>query len=398
VTRAVGYAYPWDFAGDPAAADRAAALGLDAVAVAAAYHAVRAASPLHPGRRLVDARHAACYVPLRQEAWRERRLRPAPPAWPDGEAGEDRFGRAREALRTAGLGVHAWVVLTHNSLLGRAHPELTVRNAFGERYPYALCPSADDVVEYCATLVGEIALATHGDGLVLEACGPLGVTHGGHHEKTELAGWTAVEEQLLSLCFCAACGRRYADAGLDVAEVVRTVRAALGADGTWRQGPPASVAQAVGAQTAGVLAGVRQRAVRALRARTVGEARAVDDRLRVTLHASADPWATGPFATLGGGLGARVDALVGNCWTPGAAGADGLRALRAAAGGQAAVGGYLSADATWRARESAGRLQAYLAAGMEELHLYHLGLTGRAGHQVMARLVAAAAEAGRRAT
>jgi hypothetical protein len=35
---------------------------------------------------------------------------------------------------------------------------------------------------------------------------------------------------------------------------------------------------------------------------------------------------------------------------------------------------------------------------MDELHLYHLGLAGAAGRQVMARLVAAAQEAARPAT
>ncbi|GAA3294448.1 hypothetical protein GCM10020295_18990 [Streptomyces cinereospinus] len=77
----MGYAYPWDFDGDPAAAHRARALGLDAVAVAAAYHTVRSASPLHPTRRLTEVPHAASYVPVRAEAWRGRRLRPAPATW-----------------------------------------------------------------------------------------------------------------------------------------------------------------------------------------------------------------------------------------------------------------------------------------------------------------------------
>lgn len=58
--RLVGDAYAWDYAGDPAAAPRAARLGLDAVAVAASYHATRAATPLHPEHRFHDAEQAAC--------------------------------------------------------------------------------------------------------------------------------------------------------------------------------------------------------------------------------------------------------------------------------------------------------------------------------------------------
>jgi hypothetical protein len=135
--RSVGYAYPWDYVGDPAAAPRAADLGLDGVAVAASYHATRAATPQHPDRRVFEAELAACYVPVREEAWRGHRLVPTTPRWdPDGES----FVNAHRQLAAHGLQVEAWIVLTHNSTLGRAHPDLVVRNAFGDVYPYALCP------------------------------------------------------------------------------------------------------------------------------------------------------------------------------------------------------------------------------------------------------------------
>ena len=47
--RAWANLYPWDVDGDPAAPDRIAGLGLAAVTLAAAYHAVRAVTPFHPG-------------------------------------------------------------------------------------------------------------------------------------------------------------------------------------------------------------------------------------------------------------------------------------------------------------------------------------------------------------
>ena len=49
------YLDPWDVVGDPSAAERIAALGVDAVALAAAYPSVRAATPCHPAHRVVDA-------------------------------------------------------------------------------------------------------------------------------------------------------------------------------------------------------------------------------------------------------------------------------------------------------------------------------------------------------
>ncbi len=62
-------AYPWDLIDDPGAVARVRAAGADGVAIAAAYHSVRAATPLHPRHRIVDARSAALYLPVREGAW-----------------------------------------------------------------------------------------------------------------------------------------------------------------------------------------------------------------------------------------------------------------------------------------------------------------------------------------
>jgi hypothetical protein len=43
----------------------------------------------------------------------------------------------------------------------------------------------------------------------------MGVEHGGKHDKTEFAEWDEARLALLSLCFCQACQRRYAAAGVD---------------------------------------------------------------------------------------------------------------------------------------------------------------------------------------
>ena len=74
--RAWANLYPWDVDGDPAAAGRLAGLGLAGVTLAAAYHAVRAVTPFHPGHRIVT-RDAAVYYRADPSRWRGTALRPA---------------------------------------------------------------------------------------------------------------------------------------------------------------------------------------------------------------------------------------------------------------------------------------------------------------------------------
>ena len=181
------FLYPWDVVGDPGAAERIAALGVDSVSLAASYHTVRALTPFHPKHRVFTAAHAAAYYRIRDQVWAGRRLRPAAPGWMKDPGS---FGSALAALLSVGLEVNAWVVLTHNSHLGRANRDLTVRNAFGDRYTYALCPSHAEVREYVSTVVGEVVEQYPVAAVELEACGWLGFDHNGQHEKTDGADLT----------------------------------------------------------------------------------------------------------------------------------------------------------------------------------------------------------------
>ncbi len=375
---ALGYGYPWDFEGDDRAAGRAAELGIDGVALAANYHATRAARPLHPSRPLVDVQHAACYVPVRPSAWAGRRLVPRTPTW---TASADSFGDAMCRLSDVGLTTHAWVVLTHNSALGAANPDLVARNAFGDAYSYALCPSSPHVIEYCTTLVDEVLLAAPVDGLVLEACGPMGFEHNGLHEKTSLADWSQAQRQLLSLCFCSACTTRCEDAGLDVPRLAELVRRGV-LTGS------ASVELALGPDLAAAVADVRTAVAAALRNLVIERAAGVHPRPRITLHADADPWATGSFATVAPTLTEPVDALVAHCFEA-ADGADALAELGALGDCRTALGGFVRPTQDWSDISTVqSRMQLLRDAGMDELHLYHLGLVGRSGFDILDKMLA----------
>jgi len=362
--RAGGYLYPWDVDGDPAAADRVAGLGLTGVSLAAAYHAVRAVTPFHPGHRIVT-RDASVYYRADPARWSGAALRPAVA----GPAGS--FERAAGQLRAAGLGVTAWVVLTHNSRLAcGAGAECAVRNAFGDRYPWALCAGSAAVREYAARLAAEAAALPGVDAIELEACGWYGFGHGSAHDKTgEVTGRAGpAGEWLLSLCFCAGCRDGYAAAGADPGQLASVVRAAA-------DGGPALPGDAVD-----VLDSARAAAARRLLGEVTGAVRAAAPGRAVLLHTDPDPRATGSNpgydpAWLCGPGGA--DGLVLSCTDPVAAPALVARTAATAPPGTRiaatllAVAGLGGDPASLPAQAAAVR-----RAGATELRVYHTGLAG----------------------
>jgi hypothetical protein len=365
-----GYAYPWDYLDDPAAAPRARDLGVDTVALAATYHASRTVSPLHPTRRVTNVATSSCFVPVRAAAWRGRRLAPHTPTWLDSE---NAFAVAHEALQAQGLAVDAWIVLTHHDELGYANPDLVVRNAFGDLYPYALCPQNDEVRDYCVSLVEEVLLATQCRGVVLEACGPMGFEHGSVHDKSEFAQWTNVDEALLSLCFCEACRDALVRRGLDIEELVTGVRLAVGSGTT-------SVETSLSDDVASEVRAFRASLSVELRRRVVERISQRQPNAAVTVHTSADPWATGSFPTSGGRSSLDgVATVVARCWDEESTERE-LSELREGASSTTHLGGYLRMDRGWsNASFSREKIERYVALGMDELHLYHLGLLSQRG-------------------
>jgi hypothetical protein len=365
-----GYAYPWDYLDDEGAAMRAASLGVDVVALAATYHATRIATPLHPTRQITEVPHSASYVPIRDDVWRNHRLRPrAPEDW----IGPDSFERARRRLEHEGLSIDGWIVLTHDDDLDSSHHELFVRNAYDEAYSYALCPRADDVREYCRTLVQETLRSGILRGVILEACGPMGVDHGSTHDKVEMANWSLIQRQLLSLCFCPACEIGLSDAGVDPLDLARRVREAL-------PGGATTMEEALGDDTVAV-ATYRQSLSTDLQRELIGSAREVRNDIAVTVHASADPWATGSFPTCSSVSLASATCAVANCWDPESA-EDELVGLGA---NTANLGAYLRLDHDWSHLEN--DLTRYASLGVNELHLYHLGLLSRSSAETAQRMI-----------
>ncbi|MEU6168176.1 hypothetical protein [Streptomyces tanashiensis] len=363
--RAGAFLYPWDVDGDPAAPGLLAGLGLAQITLAAAYHSTRALTPRHPAHRIVTAEHAAVLHPTDPGRWAGRALRPYPAGdWARGDA----YGRAAEALAAAGLEVHSWVVLAHNSRLGAEHPETSVVNAHGDRYPWAPCVARPDVRALLVGLAAEAAVRPGAAGTELESCGWYGLAHLHAHDKTAGIALGEREQLLMSLCFCPSCRAGYGDEGADPDELAAAVRAAL--EPVWSGAGPAG---GIGALEAPALAW-RTRTARGFQEAAVAAVRAAaPPGFRVLLHADPDPYhcgadaGTDPAHVLGlaDGVVARPPKLA--AFAQHARPEAVLAANLPIVAGMGGDPGRLARDAR-HARE----------AGATELRLYHAGLASDA--------------------
>ncbi|WP_049565602.1 hypothetical protein [Streptomyces sp. SBT349] len=398
--RAGTFLYPWDLVGDPAAADRVAALGVRQATLASAYHSTRALTPRHPAHRIVTARHAAVYYPPDRARWEGRALRPFPQDW---VAGEDPYGEAATALAAAGIEVHSWVILAHSSRLGDEHPESAVTNAYGDRYPWAPCVARPEVRSYALALAAEAAVRPGAAGTELESCGWYGLDHLHAHDKIGGAPLGGVGAYLASLCFCEVCRAGYAAHGADPDELRAMVERALRP--FWEGRPPSAVAgreaewraiaALLGEERAASVAAWRDAVADAFQREAVAAVRAAaPPGFRVLLHADPAPHRCG--ANVGvrpAGVLAHADGVVVPC-------AGGAEARAAALGpftAQAAGTGAPVIAANFPVVSGMGGSPGTLAAdaahaaslGATELRLYHAGLATDAD---LATVTAALAE------
>ncbi|MFH9249655.1 hypothetical protein ACH4LK_30045 [Streptomyces lydicus] len=381
--RAAAFLYPWDVIGDPDAPGRLAALGVQQATLASAYHSTRALTPRHPRHRIVTARHAAVLYPPDPARWARRTLRPYAQDW---VAGPDPFGAATRALADAGLEVHSWVVLAHNSRLGADHPSAVVRNAYGDPYPWAPCIARPEVRAYLVTLAAEAAVRPGARGAELESCGWYGLAHLHAHDKTAGVPLPGAAQYLMSVCFCPVCAEGYRELGVSEGELRGAVVRAMeplwagysAPAGTGRRaGEWAAVEALLGAEPAGVLRTWRDRAARTLQRAVVRAVRdAAPDGFRVLLHADpaahrcganagVDPadvlaHADGVVLPCTGDADARAEVLAPFADRPAAATVAANLTVVAGLGGSPHT---LAADATHAA-----------SLGANALRLYHAGL------------------------
>ncbi|MBX7548996.1 hypothetical protein ABZX95_29705 [Streptomyces sp. NPDC004232] len=284
--KASAFVYPWDVNGDPAAPARVAGLGVEQVTLAAAYHSTRTLTPRHPRHRIVTAEYAAALYPP-GDRWTGRGLRPYPAGrWAPGDA----YGEAARALAAAGLEVHTWVVLAHNSRLGAEHPDISVVNAYGDRYPWAPCIAQPATRAYLVDLAAEAAVRPGAHGTELESLGWYGLQHLHAHDKTGGVGLGEAGQYLMALCFCPACRDGYGEQGLAPDRLAASVRDAL--EPLWRgtaddEGWP-TVVKLLGEEPAARTRAWREETAGSLQEEAVAAVRAAAPAgFRILLH--ADP-------------------------------------------------------------------------------------------------------------
>lgn len=376
------HAYPWDVLWDEDFAARMESIQPDEVVVAASYHAVRAATPWDPCRALVTADHAALYRPVREQVWGSSGLVPRPAGWmPE----RDPFGAACATLGRVGLSATAWVVLTHSSHLGAVAPSACVRNCFGEVYTHALCPSNGLVQAYARTLVQECLRNVDLTAVCLEACGQLGIDHGGHHDKTATA-FSARTRQLLSICCCDACQLRWREQDLDVEPTLQTLRRAVRAD-------TASEHADEGCEVLmDRLINVREIATRNFREVVLGAVSDTAPHASTSLHAHPDLRVTGGAPGTDLRRLRDVEAVVVPAWQRDDDTRHAITAAASAVPRGVHVGAYVSVlDRGTEAADVEAHVTDLATRGADELHLYHAGLANKA----QTRLMAVAANAAR---
>jgi hypothetical protein len=213
------YCYAWDLSGDAGRAnlETICSLGIDGISVATSYHAGRFLRPRAGDSKVMFPEDGTVYFQPRERYGRVQ------PLVAQVTQAQDVLG---ELVADGRLAVHGWTVLLHNTRLGYLHPDLVVRNAWGDPLYYSLCPSQPEVQRYATTLCTDLCAHYDLKGLTLETPGFLPFTHGYHHEFAQIPSNSWLNT-LLGLCFCKACTAGAKASGIKVGSLRERLREAV---------------------------------------------------------------------------------------------------------------------------------------------------------------------------
>jgi hypothetical protein len=217
--------FPWDLQdeGLDTVLHSAAGLGVTRLFLASVYHAGWFVLPHNPRRKTFMTEDGVAYFHPEPVHYASTPLKPKTAAI----AREvDWFAAAGKRLAHHGLRLTAWTVCLHNTRLGLEHPEHTVRNAFGDSYPHALCPSSPAARAYVRGLARDLASRYPVSSIFLEAPNYRGRRHGHHHER-DGAPFPPLEASLMDVSFSPHDVAAAESAGIDASALRLGVRSHL---------------------------------------------------------------------------------------------------------------------------------------------------------------------------
>ena len=144
--------------------------------------------------------------------------------------------------------------------------------------------------------------------------------------------------------------------------------------------------EVIGDQLAGELLATRLASQDVARGRVLAAVREVAPTARVTLHGQADPWATGPSPAVTAAAASEVDAVLVPAWNAGPVTYQAIAAARTLAPQTVSVAAYVTVLPPADPGTVGAHVDALIAAGADELHLYHLGLATQARLETLGEL------------
>lgn len=206
------WVYPWDLLdeGVDSVADYCAENDIGELNLATNYHAVQAFLPHNPERKTFFA-HASSYFHPDENDY--GRLSPVPN---ERMGDDDWLSQIADEVADTHLSLNSWTIGCHNSRLGMANPDLTIKSSFGDSLVFGLCPSQPAVQEYLCSVVSDLSARSSLKRIELETFDYFyGTGFGWHHDKYHLE-LGRLGEFLFGLCFCDECRENARKAGVDV--------------------------------------------------------------------------------------------------------------------------------------------------------------------------------------
>lgn len=194
--------------------DDVTALGINGVTVATHYHASRDIRPRGTSGKAIDLPPGALY---KAGAWEG--YPPEMTPWtPAGFEEQDLLAELAEVAKERGIRVAAWTVFGFDERIGREHPHLCQKNAFGDIYTSDLCPANPIVYAGYQARVHDIAVSNP-DAVLAESLHYQGVRLS--RSLPPMDSWTRIA---LGLCFCDHCHAAATSRGVDAGKVAAWAR------------------------------------------------------------------------------------------------------------------------------------------------------------------------------